>query len=67
MTNKSKRARIGETTVDLATKTVQSNTEAVVESTTKTEELEDTNDQWYNAEGEFMWDEYEATCVTRLR
>jgi|TARA_B110000459_G_scaffold30637_1_gene31320 small subunit ribosomal protein S1 len=67
MTNKSKRARIGETTVDLAVKTVQSNTETVVESTTKTEELEDTKDPWYNAEGEFMWDEYEATCITRLR
>jgi small subunit ribosomal protein S1 len=67
MTNKSKRARIGETTVTLAEKTVESNTETVVESTTKKEEIEDTNDQWYNAEGEFMWDEYEATCVTRLR
>jgi small subunit ribosomal protein S1 len=67
MTNKSKRARIGETTVTLAEKTVESNTETVVESTTKKEEMEDTNDQWYNAEGEFMWDEYEATCVTRLR
>jgi len=67
MTNKSKRARIGETTVTLDEKAVKPNTETVVESTTKKEEIEDTNDQWYNAEGEFMWDEYEATCVTRLR
>ena len=67
MTNKSKRARIGETTVTLAEKTVETNTETTVESTTKKEELEDTKDQWYDAEGEFMWDEYEATCVTKLR
>ena len=66
MTNKTKRARIGETTVVLDAKKVQSETETVVEEKSKVEET-DGNEQWYNDAGEFQWDDYEASCVTRLR
>ena len=66
MTNKTKRARIGETTVVLDAKKVQSETEIVVEEKAKVEET-DGNEQWYNEAGEFQWDDYEASCVTRLR
>jgi small subunit ribosomal protein S1 len=64
MTTKKQRTRIGESTVALVEPKVQSETETV-ETTTKT--LESTEPNWYGEDGEFKWDEYEATCPTRYR
>ena len=51
------------TTVELV-ETIQKPTEEVKEVK---EETQDPHAQFYDESGEFLWDAYEATCVTRTR
>lgn len=62
MTQKSKRARIGEATTELKNQTKVN--ETVVETK---EETTDPNAQWYDESGEFMWEAYEASCPSFTR
>lgn len=63
-----KRRRINSTSQEATTvelvETIQKPTEEVKEVK---EETQDPHAQFYDESGEFLWDAYEATCVTRTR
>jgi len=60
MIDKNKRKRIGDTVVDLKEKTTEKETIQEVKE-------ESTPDNWLDENGDFMWEAYESTCITRNR
>lgn len=64
MTEKNKRKRIGETVVDLKERTVEQVEETTQETTTEEVKQEE---NWLDENGDFMWEAYESTCITRYR
>jgi small subunit ribosomal protein S1 len=60
MIDKNKRKRIGDTVVDLKEKTTEKETIQEVKE-------ESTPDSWLDENGDFMWEAYESTCITRNR
>ena len=60
MIDKNKRKRIGDTVVDLKEKTTEKETIQEVKE-------ESTSDSWLDENGDFMWEAYESTCITRNR
>ncbi len=60
MIDKNKRKRIGDTVVDLKEKTTEKETIQEVKE-------ESTQDNWLDENGDFMWEAYESTCITRNR
>ena len=63
MIDKNKRKRIGDTVIDLKEKTT---VEEVIQKVEKVKE-EPAEDNWLDDNGEFMWEAYEGTCITRNR
>lgn len=64
MSNKNKRTRVGSTT---DSQKLGQTPEQKVESKNTSEKSTDSNSEFYDDDGNFMWDEFEAGCISQTR